>query len=41
MVFELAPTKGSPHQGEWRTKPLKWLPVDVGAADPQPEGWGE
>jgi hypothetical protein len=22
-------------------KPLKWLPVNVGAADPQPEGWGE
>jgi len=24
-----------------RKKPLKWLPVDVPAADPQPEGWGE
>ena len=22
-------------------KPLKWFPVEVGAADPQPEGWGE
>ena len=22
-------------------KPLKWLAVDAGAADPQPEGWGE
>ena len=22
-------------------KPLKWLAVEAGAADPQPEGWGE
>ncbi|HEY8225026.1 MAG TPA: hypothetical protein VIG25_07105 [Pyrinomonadaceae bacterium] len=24
-----------------RGKPLKWLPVHLGAADPQPKGWGE
>jgi hypothetical protein len=24
-----------------REKPLKWLPVIVGASSPQPEGWGE
>jgi hypothetical protein len=27
------------HESE--EKPLKWLPVNAGAADPQPEGWGE